>query len=63
VRQRGERFMENEEDALQHGRLPDPIMQALDELSRRVEVLEQALQERQGSRGETREDEGGGSGA
>jgi serine O-acetyltransferase len=41
VRQRGEPASDN--DALEHGRLPDPEGQAIEELTRRIEKLEGEL--------------------
>ena len=45
VRQRGEKAQETEDDVLQHGRLPDPVMQLIEELTRRVQQLEARSQE------------------
>ena len=43
VRQRGEPAADN--DVLEHGRLPDPEGQAIEELTRRIESLERELRE------------------
>ncbi len=40
VRQRGERFLESEDEVLEHGKLPDPVMQALEEMNKRISELE-----------------------
>ncbi len=40
VRQRGEKFLESEEEVLEHGKLPDPVMQALEEVNKRIAELE-----------------------
>jgi hypothetical protein len=42
IRERGE---EPRDDELEHGRLPDPEGQAIEDLVRRVDELEQRLQE------------------
>ncbi len=43
VRQHGERFLATDDDVLDHGRLPDPVGQQVEELARRVEELERQL--------------------
>lgn len=43
VRQRGERFLDTDDDVLEHGRLPDPVGQLVEDLTRRVEELEKHL--------------------
>ncbi len=40
VRQRGERFLESEQEVLEHGKLPDPVMQAFEEVNKRIAGLE-----------------------
>ncbi len=43
VRQRGERFLNTDDDVLEHGRLPDPVGQLVEDLTHRVEELEKHL--------------------
>ncbi len=40
VRQRGEKFLETDEEVLEHGKLPDPVMQAFEEVNKRIAELE-----------------------
>lgn len=40
VRQRGEKFLESEDEVLEHGKLPDPVMQAFEEVNKRIAELE-----------------------
>ncbi len=40
VRQRGEKFLETDEEVLEHGKLPDPVMQAFEEVNQRIAELE-----------------------
>ncbi len=45
VRQRGEPLLEADDDILQHGKLPDPVGQAFEEVSRRIAELEKEVRD------------------
>ena len=40
VRQHGKKFLATDDDILQHGQLPDPVMQTIEDLTRRIQDLE-----------------------
>ncbi len=43
VKQRGERLLETDDDLLEHGKLPDPVGQAFDEVNSRIMELEKEI--------------------
>jgi serine O-acetyltransferase len=45
VRQGGTAFIESDDDILQHGRLPDPVGQSLEDINRKLAEMEQEIRQ------------------